>query len=233
MDEDDLARMNQVLRHRLRNLASGIKSAVSYLAKELDERLTPEELEYFPLIQNECDALSEMTSRMNLLFDSVPPGDPSMLRIVLERIRTDVRHRYPTTGLVVAADEACLAVQVSAVEWLLKALYEVVLNAAEAAPGKDVSIACLVENDQLRIRVGDEGPGIEEAQREEVFRPFYTTRTRKLGIGLPIARRCLDWLSGEIAVGAAPASGASFELVLPRSPVLNAGNSAPMYGNVP
>ena len=50
LDSNGTERMVRIFRHRLLNIVSGVKSANSLLASELDDRLTAREREYFPLI---------------------------------------------------------------------------------------------------------------------------------------------------------------------------------------
>ena len=76
------------------------------------------------------------------------------------------------------------------------------------------------------IRVSDTGPGIPEAERENVFEQFYqiddseTRGAGGAGLGLTITRRLVDGMGGTITVGETPGGGASFEvrLTLPEAP---------------
>ena len=54
--------------------------------------------------------------------------------------------------------------------------------------------------------MADSGPGIDEAHREELFRPFFTTKGegRGTGLGLFIARRLIEELGGSVALADTP-----------------------------
>ncbi len=205
MDEQDLNRMNRVLRHRLRNFASGIKSATTFLSKELEGRLAPQEMEYFPLLLKECDDLTELTARMNLLFDETPPGGPASCADLLASAAARLHERFPTTGLDLAAGEG-LPIMAQA-QWVLIPLLEVLVNAAEAAPARPIRLEAQLQSASLVFRVRDQGPGIPEAEIAACFKPFHTTRARHLGIGLPVAVRWAARLGGEMKAEREPAGG--------------------------
>jgi signal transduction histidine kinase len=54
----------------------------------------------------------------------------------------------------------------------------------------------------IRIAVRDNGPGLNQEQRERIFEPFYTTKTKGTGLGLAIAQRIVEAHEGKIEVGA-------------------------------
>ncbi|MGO9469258.1 MAG: ATP-binding protein [Isosphaeraceae bacterium] len=68
----------------------------------------------------------------------------------------------------------------------------------------------------LRISVRDNGPGIRPEERQKVFDPFYTTKAKGTGLGLPIARRIIEAHEGQIELGDARSPGAVFLITLPR-----------------
>jgi signal transduction histidine kinase len=69
----------------------------------------------------------------------------------------------------------------------------------------------------LRVDVRDEGGGIAEELLEEIFTPFFTTKSVGLGtgLGLSIARELLEEHGGWIEVRNRPIKGAEFSLYLP------------------
>jgi PAS domain S-box-containing protein len=68
----------------------------------------------------------------------------------------------------------------------------------------------------VRVAVRDSGPGLDAEQQQQLFEPFYTTKTKGTGLGLSIARRIVEAHGGRIDVGQANAPGTEIVLVLPR-----------------
>lgn len=69
------------------------------------------------------------------------------------------------------------------------------------------------------IDVIDDGPGINSVDRDVVFQPFFTTKVRGTGLGLPMARRIAEAMTGTLELlPATPASsGCHFRLRLPKA----------------
>lgn len=71
--------------------------------------------------------------------------------------------------------------------------------------------------DAIVITVEDDGPGVPETLRDEIFRPFFTTKPagEGTGLGLSISAGIIRAHGGEIRVDAHPNGGASFQITLP------------------
>lgn len=66
------------------------------------------------------------------------------------------------------------------------------------------------------VIVSDTGPGIPEAERVTILRPFVTSDVRHgVGLGLPVASELAHAMGGTITVGERPGGGAAFTLSLP------------------
>jgi len=64
--------------------------------------------------------------------------------------------------------------------------------------------------------VEDSGPGVPEAEREEVFREFYSTKTNKgTGLGLAICKGIIEAHGGEIGVEDSELGGSRFWFMIP------------------
>jgi signal transduction histidine kinase len=101
------------------------------------------------------------------------------------------------------------------------ALLNLLLNALAAMPtGGTLTIrtdATLVDGSRFaRLHVVDTGPGIAPDAREQVFRPFHTSRRGGTGLGLPIARRTVEADGGRLLLADSPhGMGAWFIVELP------------------
>ena len=67
----------------------------------------------------------------------------------------------------------------------------------------------------MKISVEDDGKGVPEDQREEIFAPFFTTKTKGTGLGLAISRRIVEAHGGQMTVTASEFGGAKFIVELP------------------
>jgi signal transduction histidine kinase len=70
----------------------------------------------------------------------------------------------------------------------------------------------------LIIEVSDKGPGIPRDDRTRVFRPFYTTKKRGVGIGLFIVKQVVENdFGGTITISGDEQKGTVMTVVLPKS----------------
>ncbi len=209
MDENNLQCMSQVLRHRLRGISAGIRGALGLIEEEAASTLPPGLLEYFPLMIRECDALQEVANRLSLIFDQPPPAEALPADVVTQQALRAIAGRYPTVELRLTG--AC---DLRVNGWMELALGELLANACEAASNRMAQIHLRCENDQVVWTVSDFGSGLDPARPGDPFAPFYTTRPRQLGLGLPIARRLSERAGGHCAESAVWPTGAAWSVDL-------------------
>jgi C4-dicarboxylate-specific signal transduction histidine kinase len=217
LNAHDARNMSRVLRHRLRNSASGIHSATTLLSQELAGRLAPEEMEYFPLILDVCDQVNEMTNRLSLLFDELPGGAPRAIDAIVGDAVASLHSRIPTAPVRVKIDRSAADARVGTDQAVILAVHEVLTNAAEAAPGQPIELHCRASHDGVALAVTDRGPGVAPEDMGNLFRPFFTRRERHLGVGLAIARRAAGQAGGRIQAAAAAGGGLCVELTVERT----------------
>jgi len=89
-------------------------------------------------------------------------------------------------------------------------------NALKASPA-DAKVEAEVRRDagDLVFVVRDRGPGIPPEHLEQVFEPFFTTRTKGSGLGLAIVRRITRLHGGTVSVVNRPGGGAEFTVAIP------------------
>ena len=83
---------------------------------------------------------------------------------------------------------------------------------------------------QIRLLVQDNGPGIAPELLEKIWRPFFTTKTAGIGLGLAIVRRIVWEHGGDIACTSAEGQGTCFHIVLPVTD-MSASRATPAEGS--
>ncbi len=96
-------------------------------------------------------------------------------------------------------------------------VYNILNNAAQAMEGRKaasimVSSGWLQAEGEVFLTIADNGPGLEPAMLENLFRPFFTTKENGTGLGLYLARQILDEHGGRLLVSSPPGEGVSVSL---------------------
>jgi signal transduction histidine kinase len=71
------------------------------------------------------------------------------------------------------------------------------------------------EDRQIKIEITDNGTGIAEAEWDNIFEPFYTTKSAGIGLGLANAKKIVEQHNGSIRILKKEGRGACFEILIP------------------
>ena len=130
-----------------------------------------------------------------------------------------VRARLPST---VQVHFFCNTHQQLAIEQhrFAQSIYNLAVNAwqAGAAAIQVSATAALVDKQPCFVlNVDDDGPGVPEPLREQLFHPFYTTKKAEegTGLGLHMVRASIEKAGGTIQITDGPLGGARFQIVIP------------------
>ena len=145
-----------------------------------------------------------------------PVAADGLVKRVLELAHLHKKCRPIPIELVVDAQAVDKQVDIAA-RHLEQVVLNLLINAADAVAKEGqirVEINRLAET--TTIVVHDDGPGVAAERREEVFKPFYTTKAQDVGsgLGLAVSRRLLDAVDGRLEVGPSPLGGAAFAVTL-------------------
>lgn len=144
---------------------------------------------------------------------------PVDLRALAREAGSEIAGQFPALGWRIEVPEEACPAEVDAA-LLRPALQNLLRNAAEAAagaPGGEVGLRLRRDptSGECLIEVSDNGPGIDPRDLPHLFTPFFTTKERGSGLGLPLARKAILAHDGEIEVEPAPGSGSVFRVRLP------------------
>jgi signal transduction histidine kinase len=102
---------------------------------------------------------------------------------------------------------------------LRRAVVNLVRNAVEAAPAASVvELVARSDGDEAVIEVADRGRGLSAEARDRLFRPFFTTKERGTGLGLPLAKKVADAHGGTLALDEREGGGTVARLTIPAGP---------------
>jgi signal transduction histidine kinase len=103
---------------------------------------------------------------------------------------------------------------------LLKIVFQnLLINGAHAMAGRgELHVKLQGDGDHSSVAFTDRGPGIPADIRDKIFTPFFTTKIRGTGLGLPTAKRLVEAQGGTIAIECPPAGGTTVIVQLPILP---------------
>jgi PAS domain S-box-containing protein len=220
--KDTLARLGELtagLAHEFRN---GLATIHGY-ARLLDlDALAGPQRSYVEALRAETDALGQIvTNFLNFARPTQMAVAPVALGPLAERVAEDIRGdaerlggRVDVSGTwgIVEGDEVLLR---QAVSNLARNAVEACEDAA-TAPSIRLSGEVDRESRLVRLYVSDNGPGIDAANRERIFRPFFTTKQNGTGLGLALVQKIVVTHNGRVqAISGPDGRGTTMIVTLP------------------
>lgn len=173
------------------------------------------------------DRLTRLTNDLLLLARTderllAPSTDAVDLSIVAAEALEDFHATRPpaATTKVTLAPDLLVAADPDDIRRILANLLD---NAARyGGPTVHIGLTTSGSEREATLEIADDGPGIEAADLERIFEPFYranpdATRPDGTGLGLALARSLAERGGGRLTVDSEPGVGSRFRLTLPRS----------------
>jgi len=222
--KDSLARVGELtagIAHEFRN---GLATIHGYSRLINLETLSPTDRPYVEGIRAETHALGQVvTNFLNFAKPTQLSVAPVDLQGIAQRTADDLRAEAAARGGDITVSGTFATVDGDDV-LLRQAFSNLLRNAIEACAGAGtppkVSVEASVDRALrvCRIRVNDNGPGIEPAVRDRIFRPFFTTKANGTGLGLALVLKIIVTHNGRVTIGTSPLGGASLQITLPLPP---------------
>ncbi len=209
-----LGEMAALLAHEVKNPLAGIRGAIQVIGARLsqDNPSAPVIKEIIARI----DSLDEMMK--DLLLFARPPQPHRQLLDVTSVIQAtvDLLRQDPAIGrLDITVTGAAPPVPVDA-DMLKIIVQNLVINSAHAMPDHGrIDIAVGATDDVGAITFRDNGPGIPAEVRQNVFTPFFTTKSRGSGLGLTTVKRLAEAHGGHVTIDAPLGRGTVVTVTLP------------------
>lgn len=209
-----LGEMASAIVHELRNPLGGMEIYLGLLKRKSDN----EELEKpirqleqgFKSIQNTTETLLNYTKTSHPTPEDINPNQ--LMEAALEQCRETIKAKNVTVNKEIP--------ELPAIRGDFEQLHSVFVNlirngieAQEDSPRLDITGK--EEESYVSLSVRDRGVGMDDEEKRNVFKRFFTTKQDGTGLGLAICKRMVEMHSGEIGVESTPGEGSTFTVRLP------------------
>jgi len=213
-----------VISHELRTPITTIYGSTKVLARRDNALKEDQRREILADIEAETERLRRIVEDL-LVLSRAERGhldvesEPVLIGHLLRRVAASEQTRWPGTTFVVDASPDLPAVrgEETYIEQVVRNLFG---NAAKYGPAQgSVGIVADTLGDDIRVRVLDDGPGIDPTEAERLFGLFYRSASTSAhapgaGIGLFVCRQLVEAMGGRIWAESRPGGGSEFGFTL-------------------
>jgi two-component system nitrogen regulation sensor histidine kinase GlnL len=221
--------MAEMLAHEIKNPLAGITGA----AQLISMNLAPEDVELTDLIVEECRRIVKLLGQVEQFGNlSEPDFHAVNLHDVLDRARRSAALGFGAHMTIIEDYDPSLPMAWGDADQLLQVVLNLLKNASEVAgttPGT-ITIRTFYEHSfrlrrsdgtgrtlPLQIEIIDDGPGLPQAIKDDIFDPFVSGRENGTGLGLALVSKIISDHNGWISVSSTPGRTV-FRLSLSRAP---------------
>jgi signal transduction histidine kinase len=228
----ELGKLDRMRRDFVSNVSHEIGTpltSISGFTKALKQKQMSEEsrLRYLTIIEEESERLSRLSQ--NLLRLSHLQQENQPLKVITYRLDEQLRR------VIIALEPQWKAKEIE-IDLLLEPLsvqadkdllsqvwINLLSNSIKFTPlGGEIRIEALMIDNQNTVSITDNGIGIPEEERADIFKPFHkvdkarNSSVKGNGLGLSIVKQIIDMHQGDIQVSGKLGTGATFEVTLPQ-----------------
>ncbi|HPC73106.1 MAG TPA: ATP-binding protein [Syntrophales bacterium] len=214
-----LEEMATALAHEIRNPLGSIKGAGQYLRSETSD---PENQKLLDVIIEETDRLNRVVSQfMNYAKPQGVKSDRQDINGIIEKAASLIRANEQSGKVTVETDLHPSLPRVNLDgEQMMQVILNIAFNGIEAMPdgGTLTFRTSKIESDEgdaVGISIRDTGRGIQKEDMPNIFKPFFTTKKRGVGLGLAICRKIIRSQGGQIRAKSLPGQGTIFHIRIP------------------
>jgi len=205
-------RLSTYVVHDLKNIVAQLSLLLSNAQKHKHNPEFQEDM--LATIDNATQRMTRLLGQLRAGYQSAQQQESFDLRQLLESVLREKSHASPQPQLQLPGQPLWV---VADKERLARVLGHLVQNAIEATPatGK-VQVTLQAQDARALIQVTDNGKGMSETfMRESLFRPFATTKSGGMGIGVYECREYARELKGDMQVTSVENQGSTFVVGLP------------------
>ena len=217
-----LGRVAAGIAHEIRNPLSGINIYLDTLEKIYEREDSRDSVQ--GILHQIQSASRRIESVIRRVMDFSKPSEPKFvltdinkpIKDALNLSEVSLRKRGIEIEKALDSDLPLCQVDPNLIE---QVILNLINNATEAMQdmrkGKIIEITSSIGKNCILMTVSDSGPGVPLAMRDQLFDPFYSTKSRGTGIGLSISNRIITDHGASIDISESKWGGAEFRIELP------------------
>ncbi len=203
---------------RIRNPLNALLLNIDNLEDEIGEANLKPSRDRLIRMRNTVAELDSLLCEF-LRFSELPKPSITAVNVnaLIKDVETFVKPESSKKGLAVRVnlDENLPTVAADPIQ-IKQAILNVVLNAIENSPsGGSITLATERKDNNLSIKVADEGQGIQPPDHDRIFDPFFSTKEGGVGLGLALAEKIARLHHGRILFSSRVGQGSRFTISLP------------------
>jgi signal transduction histidine kinase len=175
------------------------------------------------IMSEKMDHLNKIVSQLLRIARSHDPVfEPLDVNDVISDVLLLARHTLSNRNVQIERELKAGLPRISGDRGQLEQLcLNLVLNAAEAMQrhGGALKISSGITEgtgaSKVWVSFADNGPGLPEGKKDELFQPFLTTKASGTGLGLAIVKKVVEAHQGEIVIESQRGKGTTFRILLP------------------
>lgn len=217
-----LGQMAAQVAHEVNNPLAGLRLYTLHFKERVAAKLPADELALIDKIVGGVERLSVVTGQI-LDFARplrLSPRQVNVVRVVEDALDLLGPHAA-AAGVTVAREFGAPEIEATLDEATFSsAVFNLALNAVQAmaedgAGEKKLTVSARVSGGVLGVVVEDTGPGMSPEEVARAFEPFYTTKSKGLGLGMPYARKVVEEHGGSMRVEGRAGAGTRITINLP------------------
>ncbi len=208
--------------HYIKNVIGGMEGSISLMDMALHNNDSDTMHEIWPIFKRSAKRISRLVLEM---LNYSRPRTPYFERADINEICKEIfeaqqsRAKEKNISLELNLDDAVPESRVD-VEIIHDAVLNLVSNAFDAlnetGSSVEISTGYLPEQEEILIRVSDNGPGIPRKVQPKIFEPFFTTKGSKgTGLGLAIVKKSIEEHGGSVRLISTKETGTAFLIRIP------------------
>lgn len=212
--------MARQIAHEIRNPLTPMKLNIQYLQKVYsakDESFDEKFKSVSRSLINQIDAMNEVAGMFSDFSKmKIPINEKANLMEAITSTASLFRKSYKIK-IAIESDQEKILVQTS-MQDLLRIFNNLLKNAVQSMENtsdKNIQIQVLQRQEYVEVRVTDNGKGINDTDKDHIFQPYFTTKTKGTGLGLAIVKNLVTEVGGEIIFVSEKGLGTTFILKLP------------------